>query len=224
VKEIYKQIHALELGEEESPEFGVRSSELDEGDVKIVEVDETVEEKAEDKQPEEPEGSSEFGVRSSELSETHEIKVEVMKEVEDKTVEPVAEEIKEEIPVNENEEDEVPLNEIPTPKTTADLFSGATTIADAFKTEEDNSIAANMNHQPVTDLKMAIGINDKFLFINELFKGNPTIYNEAIEKLNGAADINDASSALNHFGEELGWNETSAAFARLNKLVQAKYS
>jgi len=80
----------------------------------------------------------------------------------------------------------------PEPKTTADLFSGTTTIADSFQAEKDNSIAATVNPQAVQDLKMAIGINDKFLFINELFEGDPSVYNQAIESINDAGGPDEA--------------------------------
>lgn len=128
----------------------------------------------------------------------------------------------------EEPEPDVVLNEEtgeePTPKTTADLFSGSPTIADSFQAEKDNSIAAMVSPQPVQDLKMAIGINDKFLFINDLFNGDPPNYNDAIEKLNLAEDAQEAMKTLDGFGEQLGWTDRSEAFGRLRKIVQSKYS
>ncbi len=116
---------------------------------------------------------------------------------------------------------EPPVSE---PKTTADLFSGPTTIADSFHDEKDNSIAANVHPQPVQDLKMAIGINDKFLFINELFKGDPGIYNEAIESLNRAGEIAAAEVNIESYRSEFGWADNSEAYHRLKKIVKAKYT
>ena len=140
---------------------------------------------------------------------------------------PVAE-TPETIVATEEPEPDVVLNEEtgeePTPKTTADLFSGSPTIADSFQAEKDNSIAAMVSPQPVQDLKMAIGINDKFLFINDLFNGDPPNYNDAIEKLNLAEDAQEAMKTLDGFGEQLGWTDRSEAFGRLRKIVQSKYS
>lgn len=121
-------------------------------------------------------------------------------------------------PIENNDE------EIPRPKTTADLFSGTTTIADSFKKEEDSSIAARAVPQGVQNLKTAIGINDKFLFINELFKGSLNDYNSAIEHLNTLEDSNGAATALNNFRQEYAWPDNSEAWHRLRKIVLSKYS
>ena len=102
-------------------------------------------------------------------------------------------------PENSNEESESSSPEpetIEVPKTTADLFSGPTTIADTFQARGDNSIASRVNPPANQDLKMAIGINDKFLFINELFKGDPGVYNQAIENLNAAEGMHEATAVL----------------------------
>ncbi|HSG68160.1 MAG TPA: hypothetical protein VK994_05590 [Bacteroidales bacterium] len=114
--------------------------------------------------------------------------------------------------------------EMPRPKTTADLFTGATTIAESFQAKEDRSIAARVVPQAVDDLKRAIGINDKFLFINELFKGNPGDYNEAIEKLNTSGAIDAAEKAINHYRIHYEWGEQSEAYHRLKKIVMAKFN
>lgn len=140
---------------------------------------------------------------------------------------PVAETPETIVATEEPEPDVVPdeeTGEEPAPKTTADLFSGSPTIADSFQAEKDNSIAAMVSPQSVQDLKMAIGINDKFLFINDLFNGDPPNYNDAIEKLNLADDAQEAMKTLDGFREQLGWTDRSEAFGRLRKIVQSKYS
>ena len=110
------------------------------------------------------------------------------------------------------------------PKTTADLFSGPTTIADKFQAREDNSIAATVHPQPARDLKMAIGINDKFLFINELFQGDPSVYNQAIENMNAAAGLDDALKSVETYRDEYKWADNSEAYHRLKKIVNSKYN
>jgi hypothetical protein len=119
------------------------------------------------------------------------------------------------------EEKEPPVPEV---KTTADLFSGSATIADSFQEGEDKSVAANMIHQPVQDLKMAIGINDKFLFINELFGGSPSDYNEAIEKLNLAEGLPEAENTLADYETQHKWDGNSEASNRLKKLIEKKFN
>lgn len=108
------------------------------------------------------------------------------------------------------------------PKTTADLFSGPTTIAEKFQKEDDNTIAANVSSPTVGHLKTAIGINDKFLFINELFQGNLTEYNEAIEQLNESQDVAGVDQAMDRYKGKYGWSDNSEAYHRLYKIVQTK--
>jgi hypothetical protein len=143
-------------------------------------------------------------------------------------------EITEEEPIVEPEPDPVPspqdlepvpeTEETPKAKTTADLFSGTTTIADSFQSQEDRSIAARVSPQSVDDLKMAIGINDKFLFINELFKGSPSDYNAAIDKLNSAPAMTEAETTIMEYRSQFDWSDNSEAYNRLKKIVQAKFN
>jgi len=48
--------------------------------------------------------------------------------------------------------------------------------------------------KPVTDLTETIGINDKFLFVQEIFKGNQWLIEKSIEKLNKVISLSDAKA------------------------------
>jgi hypothetical protein len=89
----------------------------------------------------------------------------------------------------------------------ATLFEGAHTLADNFEDEvtihehiaskgTGKTIAENLHRKPIRDLKAAIGINEKFLFINQLFDGNLQDYSEAVEKLNNAGDLAAAKQLI----------------------------
>ena len=160
------------------------------------------------------EESSELGVGSEELVEA------IVEKPDPSEPEPREPSAASEQPI---ETDPVPRPSYPEPKTTADLFSGPATIADSFQSKKDNSIAATVKPQGVQDLKMAIGINDKFLFINELFDGDPAVYNQAIESLNAAAGSEEAVHAMNGFREQYSWADHSEAYHRLKKIVNSKF-
>lgn len=49
--------------------------------------------------------------------------------------------------------------------------------------KENQSLENKLNSNPVTDLRKAIGINDRFSFINELFDGNKGDYDHFIDLL-----------------------------------------
>lgn len=71
--------------------------------------------------------------------------------------------------------------------------------------------------------KSAIGINDKFAFINELFDGNLREYNENIETLGGFKTLPQAQEYLDLLRRRYNWNSASDAFKRIKELVEKQY-
>ena len=88
---------------------------------------------------------------------------------------------------------------------------------------EDNSLAAKLQQNPVPDLKSVIGINDKFLFVNELFGGSMEKYNKSIENLNDLKTLNGAMIYLNELKIELQWNSSNEAYLKLKELISRKF-
>lgn len=227
IKEIYNLVHSLETGEPKIKEAIVIVNEVEK--VPMVKVEPEPEIPA----PEAPKVISESEVQSSDLPESNDQPPVASSEEPVTSYQP---------PVTSHEQPETPaspISEVSSEsevrssdlvendtehKTTADLFSGPTTIADSFQAKGDNSIAATVNPHAVEDLKMAIGINDKFLFINELFKGDPSVYNAAINKLNTVGEIQAADHAIEAYRNEYGWADNSEAYHRLKKIVKSKYN
>lgn len=87
----------------------------------------------------------------------------------------------------------------------------------------DNSLAAKLQQNPIRDLKSVIGINDKFLFVNELFGGSMEKYNKSIENLNDLKTLNGALIYLNELKIELQWNSSNEAYKKLKDLVSRKF-
>ena len=88
---------------------------------------------------------------------------------------------------------------------------------------EDNSLAAKLQQNPGRDLKSAIGINDKFLFVNELFGGSMEKYTKSIENLNDLKTLNGAMIYLNELKIELQWNSSNEAYLKLKDLITSKF-
>ncbi|MEI8201585.1 MAG: hypothetical protein WCH34_01140 [Bacteroidota bacterium] len=119
-------------------------------------------------------------------------------------------------------------------KSTLDLFADESqTLADKFKTEkkvlneklhtEQKNLAGNIPKKPVNDLKQAIGINEKFNFINELFRGSLQDYNLAINELNNATNWDEAENILNTLLLKFGWENNNDAFPKLYDIVNRKF-
>jgi hypothetical protein len=75
----------------------------------------------------------------------------------------------------------------------------------------------------VENLKMAIPINDKFMFINDLFDGNLREYNETIEALNGFKTLGQAAEYLDLMKRKNLWDTGSNAFLKLKDLVERRF-
>lgn len=93
------------------------------------------------------------------------------------------------------------------------------TLGDVIEPRRD--MATQISHlTPVTDLEQAIGINDKFLLIRDLFDGDPDAYREAIRSLNSFDDLDDC---LIHIAENYSWNPNSDGAKLLMDLLERKF-
>ncbi|MBI2721216.1 MAG: hypothetical protein HYX39_03465 [Bacteroidetes bacterium] len=100
-------------------------------------------------------------------------------------------------------------------------------IPSAKKTEEvSKPIAKKTEHSPDPHKNLpplAIGINDKFRFINELFKQNNAEYNIAMEQLAGLQSWPDTELYLNSLKNLYEWNDNSEVVIYFNSLIKKRY-
>lgn len=79
----------------------------------------------------------------------------------------------------------------------ADRFSGPDRLVQQVSSvRQDVAITSAMHAMPITDIAAAIGINDKFYFIRELFSGDGKAYVDTIRRLNSAVSLGDAMRIL----------------------------
>ncbi len=91
--------------------------------------------------------------------------------------------------------------------------------------KEDKSIGARMQQNRVSSIKEVIGVNEKFLFINELFDGNIQIYYDAIARLNDFENMKAAFDYLNDLSAQYSWDadRSTATIEKLANYVQRRY-
>lgn len=108
---------------------------------------------------------------------------------------------------------------------TIDLFSEAagSTLADRLKEGQEKRIADKLQENKIIDLRTTIGINDKFLFINELFDGNMRIYDEAIQKLNDCTTIAQSDLLLLDLKIVYNWDSESPTVKKFVEIVRRKF-
>lgn len=81
-----------------------------------------------------------------------------------------------------------------------------------------------MQKNPIKDLKTAIGINEKFMFVNELFEGSLQKYNENINSLNTMKSKAEAMKFMEMLKNEYSWKKDGDAYIALTDLVSRRYS
>ena len=97
------------------------------------------------------------------------------------------------------------------------------TVGERYQQGQEETVGERLQHGSVRDLQSAIGINDKFLFVNELFGGSMEKYNRSIENLNDLKTLNGALIYLNELRIELQWNSNNEAYKKLLELVHRKF-
>jgi outer membrane biosynthesis protein TonB len=77
---------------------------------------------------------------------------------------------------------------------------------------------------PISDLRTAIGINDKFQFANELFGGNMTEYDVAIQQFNSAGSATSAMAYFESLSKLYSWDAENETVKHLSSLIERRYS
>jgi|WetSurMetagenome_2_1015567.scaffolds.fasta_scaffold02124_7 hypothetical protein len=85
---------------------------------------------------------------------------------------------------------------------------------------EESDLLGSLRHQQVSDLSHVIGINDRFLFIREIFNNNAESFNQAVVRLDQADSLEDARAIILSYSGEI--KENSAA-SQLLELVKRKF-
>lgn len=94
------------------------------------------------------------------------------------------------------------------------------TLADTIAPPRDMA-AEIARSEPVTDLRRAIGINDRFLMIRDLFGGDADAYEQAITELDGFHDLDEC---MIYIAENFAWNSSSDGARFLMELLERKYA
>ena len=94
------------------------------------------------------------------------------------------------------------------------------TLADTIAAPKDMA-SEIVRKERITDLKQAIGINDKFLLLWDLFGGDTERYERTIDRLN---EFNDLDDCIIYISENYDWNPSSDGVRFLMELLERKLS
>jgi len=104
----------------------------------------------------------------------------------------------------------------------ADRFSQSGTLGDTISpARQDDVNTTAMHSKPIADIGAAIGINDRFYFIRELFSGDTLAYSDTIRRLNASASLGEAMRILD---ESTVMGSDPAAQSSFVDVVRRKFS
>jgi hypothetical protein len=172
-----------------------------------------------------PEIIHEEGVEMEETSLETKLNISSEKEETEDPILEVEEELVKPIPEREITES--------TNSSSIDLFSESSvgekfeekrTIVEKISEEQKvESVGDKIKKDKISGLKNAIGINEKFYFINELFGGDMKMYNEAIANLDNLNDFASGVQLLDEYRAKHEWKEDNDAFVQLSNFINRKY-
>src|ERR1700760_157969 len=126
-----------------------------------------------------------------------------------------------------------PLAEKPTDRFTLsqrskevnDVIGNTTSSLNDKLKSEVADLKSALNDTPVRDLKKAIGVNDRYVFINQLFRGDEVMYERSLKTINGFRILPEAEYWMEReLKVKLGWNENHEATRQFYQLVKRRFS
>jgi hypothetical protein len=91
--------------------------------------------------------------------------------------------------------------------------------------ETTREVAQKLQEVPIRDLRKAIGINDRYLFINELFNGDEAMFERSVKTLNQFSILPEAEFWMQReLRIKLGWKEENPLVDQFVSLVRRRFS
>lgn len=91
--------------------------------------------------------------------------------------------------------------------------------------EEKKEVGHFLKDSPIKDLRKGIGVNDKFLFVQELFRGDEAMYERSIKTINAFHILPEAEYWMNReLKVKLGWNDSKEVVQHFYQLVRRRFS
>ena len=106
-----------------------------------------------------------------------------------------------------------------------DVFGGqSSSLNDRLKTDK-KELASVLTEGPVRDLKKAIGINDRFVFLSELFRGDEAMYERSLKTINNFRIYPEAEYWIEReLKVKLGWDENKESVKHFCHLVRRRFA
>jgi len=146
------------------------------------------------------------------------VDLEIVERVEDEIIKP------ENTIIDHQENEEESISEAQSQdseKIIADKFQSKKFIHDSISEGKNvNDISSKIQTKGIRDINSVIGMNDKFMFVRELFGGNKDEYIDTIQLLN---NFDSFDNAYNFISEHSDWNMDDVNVNKLVEIVKRRY-
>lgn len=94
------------------------------------------------------------------------------------------------------------------------------------KLKEDRVEVVNaLQGTPIRDLKKAIGVNDRYLFVHDLFRGDENMYERSLKTINGFNIYPEAQYWIQReLKVKLSWPDNSDTVKLFDQLIKRRFS
>ena len=118
---------------------------------------------------------------------------------------------------------EAPLGKTILPKTES-TFEYPESLNDRLK-EAKRELSEKLTEAPIKDLKKAIGVNDRFLFINELFRGDEAMYERSIKTIQNFSILAEAEFWIKReLKIKIGWHDSHPVVKQFDHLIRRRFN
>jgi hypothetical protein len=91
--------------------------------------------------------------------------------------------------------------------------------------QDKTELAHVLKETPIKDLRKGIGINDRFTFVRELFRGDDAFYERSIKTINSFHIFSEAEYWINReLKYKIGWDEDKEVVKHFYQLVRRRFS
>jgi hypothetical protein len=92
-----------------------------------------------------------------------------------------------------------------------------------FEEKMSKELSDKLGELPIADIKKAMSLNERIIFVNELFDGNFTEFENALTNLNSASNFAEAKGLMEILATRFDWSSKEKQAKTFIKLVKRRH-
>lgn len=93
-----------------------------------------------------------------------------------------------------------------------------------FEEKMSRELSDRLGELPITDIKRGMGLNERIIFLNELFDSNVPEFEKALDSLNSATNFDEAKQQLMILATRFDWSSKEKHAKAFIRLVKRKHA